>query len=541
VTCRAGSARTLPLWLALAGLVGGAYLVFSAATNGVEGFPLDDAWIHQTYARSLGTTGAWAFMPGQTSAGSTAPLWSLLVALGYRLGLPHLAWTYSLGVGALGLTGWLAAALAETAFPERPWAGWLTGLLCVAEWHMVWAAVSGMETALYVCLALLVLRLAGTTLQPDPKSGAAGSTVLHGTTSHAHLSFDICHLRFVILGIVAGLLVLTRPDGLVLVGLVALSIAWRLRHNRSGLALRWAALGLGLSLPLTPYLVWHYSISGLPFPNTFYAKQQEYREALELFPLWQRWAMVVSVTMVGSQALLVPGCFYTVLRALKGGRIRPSGASDNARWLVLLLVGWSLAHLTLYALRLPVTYHHGRYEMPVIPALVVIGVGGTASLLGAVHHRALARILRRATLVSGGLLCAAFLVMGARSYAADVAFIQGEMVATARWLSQNTPSDSLVAVHDIGAVGYFADRRLLDLAGLVTPQVIPIITDEAALVAYMRSQGADYVVFFPDWSAAYRRMAHDPHLEMVYSTGFEWTRAQGRANMTVYRWSAGNR
>jgi len=36
------------------------------------GFPLDDAWIHQTYARNLVATGQFAFVPGQTSSGSTS-------------------------------------------------------------------------------------------------------------------------------------------------------------------------------------------------------------------------------------------------------------------------------------------------------------------------------------------------------------------------------------------------------------------------------------------------------------------------------------
>jgi hypothetical protein len=84
-------------------------------------------------------------------------------------------------------------------------------------------------------------------------------------------------------------------------------------------------------------------------------------------------------------------------------------------------------------------------------------------------------------------------------------------------------------------VGYFTSRPLLDLAGLVTPDVIPFITDEVRLVEFMQAQGADYVIFFPDWSDAYRRMAQDPRLEKVFATGFEWTREQGHANMTVYR------
>ena len=147
----------------------------------------------------------------------------------------------------------------------------------------------------------------------------------------------------------------------------------------------------------------------------------------------------------------------------------------------------------------------------------------------------LSRVLSRTGLAAGSLLCLAFLGIGARAYAADVGFIQGEMVAAARWLEEHTPPDSLIAVHDIGAVGYFTHRPLLDLAGLVTPTVVPFISDPGRLLEYMQSQGASYVVFFPDWSPAYQRMARDPRLELMYTTGFKWTLDQGRANLSIYR------
>ena len=56
------------------------YCFYLVCTNYYRGgFPLDDAWIHQTYARSLAQTGKWEFLPGQSSAGgSTSPLWSML-------------------------------------------------------------------------------------------------------------------------------------------------------------------------------------------------------------------------------------------------------------------------------------------------------------------------------------------------------------------------------------------------------------------------------------------------------------------------------
>jgi len=510
--------RALPWWLALAALVGGGYLLAAALGRGVTGFPLDDAWIHQTYARNLALTGQWAFVPGQTSAGSTAPLWSLVLSLGYWLGLPYHAWTYALGIAALGLTGWTVARLGTQLVPAKPWAGPLTGLFCLLEWHLVWAAVSGMETMLFIWLSVLVV--AGWQMADRPAS-----------TANAH-PWRVG--RWWGVGFLGGLLTLTRPEGLGLVGLIGLAAGWRRRRAPGRLLRTWGAMGVGLGLLLVPYLAFHYVTTGLPFPNTFYAKQQEYHALLDLIPWWQRWLRMVGVTLVGGQVLLLPGFVFWVGRSLLRALNRPRSSSPVSQ-LPLLLAAWWFAYLTVYALRLPVTYQHGRYQMPVIPFFLLLGVAGTAGLLRLGARAMLPRVLSRATVVSSAVLVFAFLGLGARAYAADVGFIQGEMVAIAHWLEENTPPDSLIAVHDIGAVGYFTRRPLLDLAGLVTPEVIPFITDEARLMAFMQDRGADYVVFFPDWSEAYRRMAQDPRLELVYTTDFPWTVKQGHANMAVYR------
>src|SRR5512137_1784315 len=87
--------------LAMAAAVSlGLYLGSSALFYRI-GFPLDDSWIHQTYARNLALRGEWAFLPGLPSAGSTSPLWSALLAPGYLLGLAPYRWTYLLGWAAL--------------------------------------------------------------------------------------------------------------------------------------------------------------------------------------------------------------------------------------------------------------------------------------------------------------------------------------------------------------------------------------------------------------------------------------------------------
>ena len=82
------------IWVGVISLVSlGGYLIASRLTQSV-GFPLDDAWIHQTYARNLGVNGEWSFIPGQASAGSTAPLWTMVLAIGHALGTGPFLWTF---------------------------------------------------------------------------------------------------------------------------------------------------------------------------------------------------------------------------------------------------------------------------------------------------------------------------------------------------------------------------------------------------------------------------------------------------------------
>jgi hypothetical protein len=122
--------------------------------------------------------------------------------------------------------------------------------------------------------------------------------------------------------------------------------------------------------------------------------------------------------------------------------------------------------------------------------------------------------------------------LGGRAFAEDVCTIQCEMVDVAMWLRDHTQATALVAAHDIGAIGYWSDRALIDLAGLVTPEVTPYIRDEERLLAFLIEQRTDYVAAFPSW---YPAMVSDNRLIRVYCTGCPLTRAQGGDNMAVYR------
>jgi hypothetical protein len=128
-------------------------------------------------------------------------------------------------------------------------------------------------------------------------------------------------------------------------------------------------------------------------------------------------------------------------------------------------------------------------------------------------------------------LTLAFWIIGARVYARDVAIIESEMVAAARWVAANTPADALVAAHDIGGLGYFAQRDLIDLAGLISPEVVPFIRDEPRLAEYLDSRQTEYLVTFPAW---YPYLAQQGPL--LFTTLGEFSPAIGGENMAVYQW-----
>jgi hypothetical protein len=105
------------------------------------------------------------------------------------------------------------------------------------------------------------------------------------------------------------------------------------------------------------------------------------------------------------------------------------------------------------------------------------------------------------------------------------------MVATAHWISRNTEPSALIAAHDIGALGYFGKRRILDLAGLVSPEVIPFIRDEDRLAEWMDAEGADYLMTFPSWYPQLIKQGNP-----IYNTHGKYSPLQGGENMQVYRW-----
>ena len=74
-----------------------------------------------------------------------------------------------------------------------------------------------------------------------------------------------------------------------------------------------------------------------------------------------------------------------------------------------------------------------------------------------------------------------------------------------KWIAENTPLESTIGVQEVGIIGYYANRKMVDFAGLIQPEVAKQMKaettyqDTAAWV--LENLHPDYIVlienFFP--------------------------------------------
>jgi hypothetical protein len=144
----------------------------------------------------------------------------------------------------------------------------------------------------------------------------------------------------------------------------------------------------------------------------------------------------------------------------------------------LLPWAWVIGVPALYLARgVPVL---SRYLLPVLPVLAWLAWRQAEAWWGAGHNtaRAAARV---ATL--GGLVALLAVGQNVATWAVAVrpqvtSFTRGmerSLIPLGRWLGVHAAPGAMIATPDIGAIGYFSQRPVLDLGGLVTPRMVPLL------------------------------------------------------------------
>lgn len=485
-SCPARLDRHDILLLAAGALAVSLFLAAERRIAGTPGLPLDDGWIHLQLARNLATGGGFGINRGEPVAASTAPLWSVALAGLLAAGVPGLAAAKALGLACWAATGLVTRRLAG-AIGLGPRLAWGAGLTAVGLSRLVWGALSGMEVPLAaLCVATAAWAVAG----DRPGIGAAGF----------------------------GLATLARPEAALLVALHLLGAGrWREAFRRSAAA---AAV-------VTPAVAFNLFVGGRLVPTSAAAKVEGglLGRAEGLSDAWivaARQATVFLGEWSGTllrDHLALPGLVLVGLVAGRGGRLR---------W----LAGALLLHPVAMALIAPYRgpgFQSGRYSSHLLPLAVVVAFVGLDRVLGwwsGVRWR-----VGVCALLLVGL--AWRLPAGAESYAWGVQNINAMQVELGRWVAARTPPDALIALNDVGALSYFGERRVIDLVGLATPEILPDRRHGPdGLLRYLGRRCPEYLVIFPAWFP--ELVARGDLFRPVTGVTLPHNVVAGAATMTVY-------
>ncbi|CAN5732408.1 hypothetical protein BH24ACI5_BH24ACI5_07970 [soil metagenome] len=443
------------------------YDITAFRTAGALGFPLDDSWIHAQFARNLATGEGFTYTGTRWVSGSTAPLWTVLLAILYAITRDVIVAASALGLCFQLVAGLYAIRLARV-LEAPPLAACLAGTLTVMLPIVVWGAVSGMEVTL--ACALVMAGLYYVTAEAD------GSVSVRG---------------YVLLGAAA----LARPEALAIGLLVAV---FEVAHaGPFSQRMRRVATAAGLvALLFAPIVVFSALTIGRPLPTTFYAKSGpgiiraiETRDA------------AMARRNFDTHGPLATRNFALTLREQFGlvGWLAPVGvfacvASPRRRRTGLLL----LALLTLVPFVMGMTApqrlkpENVRYVAQLVAPVSVLIIVGLTFLLR--HRHVLTAACVAAVLVTGAQSVAA-----AETFAVSVRNINELHVRAGRWMHDTLPAGARVALNDVGAMTYFSGLAVLDLEGLVSPEVLPYRSSPDRALQAVLAERPDFLVIFPHW------------------------------------------
>lgn len=451
--------RTLREWPVI-GLIAAVCFGFGLA---YDRFLPDDSYITYRYAHNLLAGHGLVFNPGEYVLSTTTPLYALLLA-GAGIGWPDLPVTsHILSMPALFGGAW--------------------GLYMLLARHG--KAVAG--------LALAVLYI----LNPFTAAVYSSESILHvALIVGALLAYDADRLEWA--AVCGALAVLNRGDGALVAG--ALGLHWLLTGRWRGVPLGRVARVLAIYAAISlPWYAFSWAYYGTLAPATMAAKmaQGQLPNAPLFGPGLGTWWM--------SYAAQSPFYWLIPPLALLGLLLTFPRGGDRWAWPALL---WAALYAAGYTL-LGVTRYQNYYT-PLAPIVLLLAVLGAHWLGAALDERAAGRkqraILRTqySTFILYPLVVLGLgLGIGAACWATGSNLYPRLPQARAvvyeeagRWIAAHTSPSSSIGMYEVGTVGYYAERRIIDFYGLIQPDVAAHL---AAPTWAPRHYAPDYIFIHPDW------------------------------------------
>jgi hypothetical protein len=470
--------RIIPyIILLLAAGLGVYYIINAYNVNKEHCFPLDDPWIHLTFARNLVEYGSFSYFKNEmVTAGSTSPIYTLLLAAGYIFTKNEYFLSFFLGIASFAFSALVIYKLSVSVLAEN-WLAIAAALIFALDRWMNFFAASGMETPLYIFLLL---------------------------------SAYYCYIKrnALLFGFLLALTIWARPDAIAFVFAVAIDYFILVYFSKKNPELNkdyglfnnkeLIKIGIIFSVVMLLYFAMNMALSGTLLPNTFSAKTAYYSVEFRSRANFLKFEVWGYFTSSSYSLLIVP----FIIGALK--LIYNIFKSKHNPLIAALMFIFFLVFLYWY--KLPFAAVKGRYLVPIIPFYILISVYGTREFYKyiAVYIKdkkivnSLTIIFFTIIIIYSGIAYAGY----KDEYAEQTHHISIRNLAAAKWINENTPENSVIATHDIGAIGYYTRRRIVDVAGLVSPQFTQRLFDpnfSKFMVEEMKRENVSYIAFIKEW------------------------------------------
>jgi arabinofuranosyltransferase len=447
--------------------------------------PVDDAFITMTYSRNIADGKGIVFNEGENVEGCTAFGQMMILALFSFLGVERLD-IVAVILGILSWAGTLTLCYAFYQKQTRDTPGYasdtfdvLFGLyLIAAPISMIWAT-SGMETPI-VALLWMVAFLAHLGERKKESWPVFSSLATVGAA-------------------------LMRPDGILVAIPLGLSWLWPARKKSLVRGLMYGALVTAL---FGGYWIWRWNHFGYFWPNTFAAKVGSpslYLAASGLYYLVR-----------AGISLAFPIAFIFILLKTKRKTL-----SEMPRWF------WVAAGLAVTASAYVVIIGGDffPYFRFLVPALVPGSLAFWKLYRNKINERRAKEIPEKQSrkIRPQVVILLLFVWCSWSAFSLALQFVKANLLVewTQNWsyvgkeLKRVTPPDAFIATLPIGAIGYYSDRKILDIVGLTNLHIgrkaietgKHIVGHEKHDTQYILDQRPDLILTWPDLYKAYPKKA----------------------------------
>ncbi|MCF7846106.1 MAG: glycosyltransferase family 39 protein [Candidatus Peribacteraceae bacterium] len=418
---------------------------------------MGDAFIHFVFARGI-SEGQPFFYNGQFSAGSTSPLWSLLLAPVWKICGLKIIWAVKiLAALFVGLAVFLTFKLAEKISKTRIVSLTAAALLATSFVLPYWAA-KGMETPLFVCLVI-------------------GSFLVYFKIleSKKSLLFEI------LLGAILGISILARPEAWFLSAILGIGLLAQKKYRAV------ISVGLPASLIFAPYYGWLLENTGSILPSSVARILRARQWAHEFGGIY--FTLEIPKILLTKFLLLIPFFLLFFWQKEKGARV--------VWWPIY---AWLIFYAVFFSVIFPTTEGY-RYILPALPFFYLVALTGILRLPKKWH------ILFLALVFTGSLAISSqqFLERRLSITNCEVPFIDMTRRDVGLWIDANTLDNSVIAMKEIDQSAFYGERRMLSLDGTLDTRAIEFISSGDQL-QFLKNKEPDYFILeeemyreYPDW------------------------------------------